>query len=183
VPQPRSTGEPKTKPTQASVRELRGLGLSPDLIVVRSERPIGHEVKEKISNFCHVGPEQVICVHDLSSIYHVPLLMENAGVLNFLAERLQLNMTAKPGKLLNRWRDLAKRVDNITREVDIALVGKYTRLEDSYASVSKSLQHAAIRAGYKLNLKFIEACNLERSMKSENPVLYHEAWQILCMSK
>lgn len=71
----------------------------------------------------------------------------------------------------------------MTREVSIALVGKYTRLEDSYASVSKSLQHASIQAGYKLNLKFIEACNLERAMKQENPVLYHEAWQILCMSE
>lgn len=70
----------------------------------------------------------------------------------------------------------------MTREVNIALVGKYTRLEDSYASVSKSLQHASIQAGYKLSLKFIEACNLERAMKQENPVLYHEAWQILCMS-
>lgn len=81
------------------------------------------------------------------------------------------------------FRDLARRVDHLTREVNIALVGKYTRLEDSYASVSKSLQHASIQAGYKLNLKFIEACNLERQTKEENPVLYHEAWQSLCMSE
>ena len=74
-------------------------------------------------------------------------------------------------------------MDNLTREVTIALVGKYTRLEDSYASVSKSLQHASIQAKYKLNLKFIEACNLERNMKHENPVLYHEAWTVLCMSE
>ncbi|KAG5681975.1 hypothetical protein PVAND_011374 [Polypedilum vanderplanki] len=183
VPMPRATGEPKTKPTQASVRELRGLGLSPDLIVVRSERAIGQEVKDKISNFCHVGPEQVICVHDLTSIYHVPLLMDQSGVMKFLTERLQLNIPlGRPEKPLSRWRDLARRVDNLTREVTIALVGKYTRLEDSYASVSKSLQHASIQAGYKLNLIFIEACNLERAMKSENPVLYHEAWQSLCKS-
>jgi CTP synthase len=180
---PRATGEAKTKPTQASVRELRGLGLSPDLIVVRSEREIGLEVKEKISNFCHVGTEQVICIHDLSSIYHVPLLMESSGVMKFLTERLQLNIQlSKIEKPLSRWRDLARRFDNLTREVTIALVGKYTRLEDSYASVSKSLQHASIQAGYKLNLKFIEACNLERMMKNENPVLYHEAWQTLCKS-
>lgn len=92
VPLPRATGEPKTKPTQSSVRELRGLGLSPDLIVCRSEKPIGLEVKEKISNFCHVAPDQVICIHDLSSIYHVPLLMEQHGVIEFLNERLQLNI-------------------------------------------------------------------------------------------
>lgn len=102
---PRSTGEPKTKPTQASVRELRGLGLSPDLIVVRSEVAIGQEVKKKISNFCHVAPEQVICVHDLTSIYHVPLLMDGAGVIQFLTERLQLTLPiAKPDKALYRWR-------------------------------------------------------------------------------
>jgi CTP synthase len=180
---PRATGEAKTKPTQASVRELRGLGLSPDLIVVRSERPIGQDVKDKISNFCHVAPAQVICVHDLSSIYHVPLLMDSAGVMKFLTERLQLTIPlGKPEKPLSRWRDLARRVDNLTREVTIALVGKYTRLEDAYASVSKSLQHASIQAGYKCNLKFIEACNLERTMKQDNPVLYHEAWQSLCSS-
>lgn len=99
VPMPRSTGEPKTKPTQASVRELRGLGLSPDLIVCRSEKPIGQTVKDKISNFCHVAPEQVICIHDLSSIYHVPILMESHGVIDFLKERLQLDiMTSRKNK-------------------------------------------------------------------------------------
>lgn len=183
VPSPRTTGEPKTKPTQASVRELRGLGLSPDLIVCRSENSIGQDVKDKISNFCHVAPEQVICVHDLPSIYHVPLLIESHGVIKFFSERLNLNIALpKPDKMLSRWRDLARRIDTTRKEVKISLVGKYTKLEDSYASISKSLQHAAIACGYKLNLKFIEACYLERSMKQENPVLYHEAWQKLCQS-
>lgn len=183
VPSPRSTGEPKTKPTQASVRELRGLGLSPDLIVCRSENPIGGEVKEKISNFCHVAPEQVICIHDLSSIYHVPLLMDANGVVDFLNERLHLGITVpRPNRGLYKWRDLAKRADNLTKEVKIALVGKYTKLEDAYASVVKALQHASIAVGYKLNLKFIEACHLERNTKSENPTLYYEAWQQLSSS-
>lgn len=109
--------------------------------------------------------------------------MDQAGVVKFLTERLQLTIPlGKPEKSLSRWRDLARRVDNLTKEVTIALVGKYTRLEDAYASVSKSLQHASIQAGYKLNLKFIEACNLEREKKLDNPVLYHEAWQSLCSS-
>lgn len=130
-----------------------------------------------------MAPAQVICVHDLSSIYHVPLLMDSFGVIKFLTERLQLTIPlGNPEKPLSRWRDLARRVDNLTKEVTIALVGKYTRLEDAYASVSKSLQHASIQAGYKLNLKFIEACNLEREKKHDNPVLYHEAWQSLCSS-
>lgn len=183
VPSPRATGEPKTKPTQASVRELRGLGLSPDLIVCRSEKPIGREVQDKISNFCHVAPEQVVCIHDLSSIYHVPLLIEEAGVVEFLNERLKLEIPLpKPARLMQSWRDLAERVDNVYKKVTIALVGKYTKLEDSYASLSKSLLHASLAVGYKLDLKFIEACHLERQMKQETPHLYYEAWQSLTNS-
>lgn len=183
VPSPRATGEPKTKPTQASVRELRGLGLSPDLIVCRSEKPIGNEVKDKISNFCHVAPEQVICIHDLSSIYHVPLLMEEGGVIEFLNKRLALNLPfPRPVSFMQSWRDLAEKVDNVYKKVNIALVGKYTKLEDSYASVSKSLLHASLAVGYKLNLKFIEACHLERQTKQDTPHLYYEAWQNLTNS-
>ncbi|XP_050085913.1 CTP synthase [Anopheles aquasalis] len=183
VPSPRATGEPKTKPTQASVRELRGLGLSPDLIVCRSENPIGDEVKEKISNFCHVAPEQVITIPDLSSIYHVPLMMEQAGVVDIVNERLQLNLgIPRPPGFMQSWRDLAERVENVYKKVNIALVGKYTRLEDAYASVSKALMHASIAVGYKLELKFIEACNLERDVKRQNPHLYYDAWHTLTNS-
>ncbi|XP_055704518.1 CTP synthase [Phlebotomus papatasi] len=183
VPMPKATGEPKTKPTQASVRELRGLGLSPDLIVCRSELPIGTEVKEKISNFCHVATEQVICIHDLSSIYHVPLLMEKHGVVDFLAERLQLNLpNQRPTRLMQRWRDLAHRVDTIRRKVNITLVGKYTKLEDAYASVMKALQHASIASGFNLNLKFIDASHLEKQTQMSKPEQYHEAWKELCIS-
>ncbi|XP_026321976.1 CTP synthase isoform X1 [Hyposmocoma kahamanoa] len=183
VPMPKSTGEAKTKPTQSSVRELRGLGLSPDLILCRSEKPIDHTVKEKISNFCHVGPEQVMCVHDLGSVYHVPLLMESQGIVQYLNERLQLNVSMpRPGRFMQKWRNLAKRVDNLRKEVNIALVGKYTKLEDSYASVTKALQHASIAAGSKLNLTYIEAENLEKQTKINNPVSYHRAWQDLCKS-
>ncbi|XP_012268722.2 CTP synthase [Athalia rosae] len=183
VPQPRSTGEPKTKPTQSSVRELRGLGLSPDLIVCRSEKPIGDSVKEKISNFCHVAPEQVITIHDLSSIYRVPLLMESQKIIEFLNDRLQLNITMpRPRHFMRKWRDLAERIDHLRKEVNIALVGKYTKLEDSYASVTKALQHSSTQAGYKLNLTYIEAASLEPTTKVEDPVSYHEAWQKLCRS-
>lgn len=183
VPQPKSTGEHKTKPTQSSVRELRGLGLSPDLVVCRSEKPIGLSVKEKISNFCHVAPDQVICIHDLTSIYRVPILMENQGIVEFFNDRLQLGISMPPPRrFMHKWKDLAERVDTLRKEVNIALVGKYTKLEDSYASVTKALQHAAVCAGYKLNLKYIEAANLEKETKHADPVLYHEAWQQLCKS-
>uniref|UniRef100_A0A1B6K2K2 CTP synthase n=1 Tax=Homalodisca liturata TaxID=320908 RepID=A0A1B6K2K2_9HEMI len=183
VPQPRSTGEAKTKPTQASVRELRGLGLSPDLVVCRSENPINQDVKDKISNFCHVPPEQVVCIHDLSSIYRVPVLMEGQGMVEFFIERLQLSIhLPRPRKLINKWRELADRVDLLRRDVNISLVGKYTKLEDSYASVTKALQHAAIDAGYNLKIKYIEAADLEKQTNETNAVQYHEAWQQLCKS-
>lgn len=183
VPQPRSTGEPKTKPTQASVRELRGLGLSPDLIVCRSEFPISEQVKGKISMFCHVPPEQVICIHDVSSIYRVPLLMDKQGIIDFFNDRLHLNIpTPRPRKYMQKWKVIADRFDTVRREVTIALVGKYTTLEDSYTSVTKALQHASLSAGYRVNITFIESVNLERQTLQTNPVLYHEAWQALCKS-
>uniref|UniRef100_A0A1I8PH14 CTP synthase n=1 Tax=Stomoxys calcitrans TaxID=35570 RepID=A0A1I8PH14_STOCA len=183
VPSPSSTGEPKTKPTQSSVRELRGFGLSPDLIVCRSEKPIGSEVKEKISNFCHVAPDQVICIHDLSSIYHVPLLMEQNGVIEFLNERLQLHIQpSKREKCLQKWKDLARRSETLRKTVNIALVGKYTKFKDSYASVIKALQHAALAVGYNLNLNFIDSSLLENETLQEAPSKYHKEWQLLCES-
>ncbi|XP_068141871.1 CTP synthase isoform X3 [Drosophila tropicalis] len=183
VPLPKATGEPKTKPTQSSVRELRGFGLSPDLIVCRSEKPIGLEVKEKISNFCHVGPDQVICIHDLNSIYHVPLLMEQNCVIEFLNERLQLNIDMnKRTKCLQQWRDLARRTETVRRDVNIAIVGKYTKFTDSYASVVKALQHAALASNRRLNLVFIESCQLEVTTLQKEPSKYHKEWQKLCES-
>ncbi|KAK9496739.1 hypothetical protein O3M35_013028 [Rhynocoris fuscipes] len=183
VPQPKSTGEPKTKPTQASVRELRGLGLSPDLIVCRSEFPITDAVKSKISMFCHVPPEQVLCIHDVSSIYRVPLLMDKQGIVEFFKDRLQLDIpTPRPRKYIQKWKTIADRVDTLRREINIALVGKYTTLEDSYTSVAKALQHAAISSGYKVNITYIESVNLEKNYELTNPVSYHEAWQQLCKS-
>lgn len=109
--------------------------------------------------------------------------MESHNIIDFLKTRLQLDVSSvRPNRILDRWRNLAHSIDTITCEVKIALVGKYTKLEDSYASVLKSLQHAAIQAGYKLNVKFIEACHLERQAKVEDQALYHEAWQAICKS-
>lgn len=116
VPSPKSTGEPKTKPTQSSVRELRGLGLTPDLIICRSEKPVGETIKEKVSNFCHVKPKQVITIHDLSSIYRVPLLMEEQGIIEYLNKRLQLNIQMPlPVQFMSTWRTLAERVDHLRK--------------------------------------------------------------------
>uniref|UniRef100_UPI00398F3199 CTP synthase 1b isoform X2 n=1 Tax=Pristiophorus japonicus TaxID=55135 RepID=UPI00398F3199 len=180
VPQPSTTGEQKTKPTQNSVRELRGLGLSPDLIVCRCTTPMEKSVKEKISMFCHVEPEQVICVHDVCSLYRVPLLLEAEGVVGYFKERLNLHYEAKPRKLLNKWIEMADRYDRTLEICSIALVGKYTKLSDSYASVIKALEHSALAINQKLEVKYIDSADLELGRQQEDPVKYHEAWQNLC---
>ncbi|KAK7108848.1 CTP synthase 1-like isoform X2 [Littorina saxatilis] len=189
IPQPKTTGEQKTKPTQQSVRELRGLGISPDIIICRSVTPLLAEVKDKISLFCHVAPEQVYCVHDVTSIYRVPLLLEGQGATDFFVERLQLNPTcsgvqlnrpcSRSRRLMQRWKELADRYDRLLKEVTIVLVGKYTKLEDAYASVIKALQHASLAVNHRLDLKYIEAADLEPARLHDNAQKYHEAWKEL----
>lgn len=123
VPQPRSTGEHKTKPTQASVREIRGLGISPDIIVCRSEKPIDETVKEKISLFCHVDPQKVINIHDCPTIYHVPLVLRQQGLVELLNERLCLGMRV-PKRFMKNWRSLADRAEHLRK----VMIGNSIRL-------------------------------------------------------
>uniref|UniRef100_A0A2K5D9N6 CTP synthase n=1 Tax=Aotus nancymaae TaxID=37293 RepID=A0A2K5D9N6_AOTNA len=153
VPQPSSTGEQKTKRTQNSVRELRGLGLSPDLVVCRCSNLLGTSVKEKISMFCHVEPEQVICVHYVSSIYRVPLLLEEQGVVDYFLRRLDLPIERQPRKMLMKWKEMADRYNRLLETCSTALVGKYTKFSDSYASVIKALEHSALAINHKLEIK------------------------------
>uniref|UniRef100_A0A673LCE3 CTP synthase n=1 Tax=Sinocyclocheilus rhinocerous TaxID=307959 RepID=A0A673LCE3_9TELE len=178
VPQPSATGEQKTKPTQNSVRELRGLGLSPDLIMCRCSTPLDNSVKEKISMFCHVEPEQVICVHDVSSIYRVPLLLEDQGVVGYFCCRLNLPIETRPRKMLAKWKEMSDRSDRLLEQCSIALVGKYTKFSDSYASVIKALEHSALAISHKL--EYVDSADLEAGTLQEEPVKYHEAWQKLC---
>uniref|UniRef100_A0A8C0GYL1 CTP synthase n=1 Tax=Chelonoidis abingdonii TaxID=106734 RepID=A0A8C0GYL1_CHEAB len=180
VPQPNATGEQKTKPTQNSVRALRGLGLSPDLIVCRSTKPIEMAVKEKISMFCHVEPEQVIFIHDVSSTYRVPILLEEQGIIKYFKQRLNLPIDDQPSDLLFKWKKMADRYERLLKICSIALVGKYTKLSDCYASVFKALEHSALAINHKLNLMYIDSIELEHSTEVENPVKYHQAWQKLC---
>ncbi|KAJ0055385.1 hypothetical protein NL108_016875, partial [Boleophthalmus pectinirostris] len=207
IPQPSATGEQKTKPTQNSVRELRGLGLSPDLIMCRCTTALETSVKEKISMFCHVAPEQVICVHDVSSIYRVPLLLEDQGVVGYLSRRLNMPIETRPRKMLTKWKEMADRLvttaechvllilinsetnrcfhylhrsDRLLEHCSIALVGKYTKFSDSYASVIKALEHSALSISHKLEVKYIDSASLEPSTLHEEPVKYHDAWQKLC---
>ncbi len=174
-------GEQKTKPTQHTVQVLRGLGISPDMLVCRSEIPLTDEVREKLALFCHVKPEAVLSASDVSNIYHVPLVLEEQGVSQMLSERLKFDLPdSRP--LLDDWRAMAARVDGLEGEVHIAMVGKYTGLSDSYLSVIKSLQHASFAVGRKLVIDWIEASHLEdlNGAKSGNVVQQKtEAWELL----
>lgn len=130
--------------------------------------------------FCHVEPEQVICVHDVSSIYRVPLLLEEQGVVDYFLRRLDLPIERQPRKMLMKWKEMADRYDRLLETCSIALVGKYTKFSDSYASVIKALEHSALAINHKLEIKYIDSTDLEPSTLQEEPVRYHEAWQKLC---
>uniref|UniRef100_A0A8C1SUB1 CTP synthase n=1 Tax=Cyprinus carpio TaxID=7962 RepID=A0A8C1SUB1_CYPCA len=149
-------------------------------IMCRCSTPLDNSVKEKISMFCHVEPEQVICVHDVSSIYRVPLLLENQGVVGYFCRRLNLPIETKPRKMLAKWKEMSDRSDRLLEQCSIALVGKYTKFSDSYASVIKALEHSALAISHKLEVKYVDSADLEASRLQEEPVRYHEAWQKLC---
>ncbi|KAF8067708.1 CTP synthase N-terminus-domain-containing protein [Lyophyllum atratum] len=179
-------GEQKTKPTQTTVHSLRGLGLLPDLIACRLliPQPLQPATKAKISMFCHVSSEQVFGVHDVSSVYHVPLLLKSQGILEYLSKRLQLDKIAitkdmldKGASLGKRWKDLTAGQERLFDTVTIALVGKYTDLKDSYMSVTKSLEHSAFRIHRKLIVNWVESSDLEPDTQETNPARYHDAWR------
>ena len=149
VPVMGPVGEQKTKPTQHSVKELRGLGITPDILVCRSTRPMTEETKEKLAAFCHVSPDAVMSTHDVPNIYHVPLMLEKQGLCKIL------NVDCNTTNLLSEWEKMALNLDTLTEEVNIAMVGKYTDLSDAYLSVIKSLQHAAMSVNRKLNIDWI----------------------------
>ncbi|KZT70445.1 CTP synthase [Daedalea quercina L-15889] len=179
-------GEQKTKPTQTTVHALRGLGLLPDLIACRLivQKPLEPATKAKISMFCHVAPEQVIGVHDVSSVYHVPLLLQSQGIVDYLRKRLNLGavtltqeMKERGSNLERLWRELTRRQERVIDDVTIVLVGKYTDLHDSYMSVTKSLEHSAFRCSRRLILKWVDSSDLEPEMQTTHPARYHDAWR------
>jgi CTP synthase len=133
-------GELKTKPTQQSVRELRSLGIQPDIIIARAERAIPDDVKEKIALFCDVDRDAVISMPTADSIYEVPLILEESGLGAYLARELGLPREAD----LSEWRNLVEQVSRPRRTIRIAIVGKYVELPDAYMSVLESLTHAGL---------------------------------------
>ena len=153
-----ATGELKTKPTQHSVRELRGIGIHPDVVVCRADHPIGDELLDKIALFGDVDREAVIPLETAETIYEVPLLLEQFGLGEYLTQRLALK-PAKPD--LSRWRDLVHRLKNPKHDVRVALVGKYVGLHDAYLSVHEALLHAAAHYDCRLVLDWVDAEEME----------------------
>jgi len=169
--------EQKTKPTQHGVRDLRSLGLSPKVIFCRCPVPLVDPCKNKISAFCHVSPDNVISVHDVNNVYHVPLLLLEQNLHRIIAKELHLEDRMEiENPDMRSWSEMAFRVDGFTESVKIALIGKYTGLQDAYLSVIKSLKHASIACEKKLELVWIEAAMLE---DKENADEYESAWSKL----
>ena len=154
-----ASGELKTKPTQHSVRELRSMGIQPDVIICRSDRPVADELKAKISLFCDVERKGVIPLLTMSSIYEVPLVLEEANLGDYVVDILQLEA---PERDLDDWRDLVDRLKHPTGEVTVAIVGKYVELHDAYISVRESLTHAGIHHNQKVTIRWIHSEELER---------------------
>ncbi len=154
LPHLRSTGELKTKPTQHSVRELRSMGIQPDVIVCRSDFPMPPDLRAKIGLFCDVPAEAVIPLPTVDSIYEVPLVLSRAGLGRLVAQRLSL---PEDDGDLSAWEDIVSRIHGVEEEVSIALVGKYVELEDTYLSVRESLKHAALFHNRQLKLFWVQS--------------------------
>ncbi len=148
--------EMKTKPTQHSVSVLRSAGISPDVIVLRSDRTLNDEIKSKVSSFCDVSYEDVISAPDLEDIYEVPLKMFDEGLDRSVDKRLNLE-TNDPD--LDKWKNMLKLKDGVSKIVEIAILGKYFGLPDSYLSVVESLNHASLHNKVKLNLHWVDSDN------------------------
>jgi CTP synthase len=178
VPVMGPVGEQKTKPTQHTVKELRGLGIIPDILVCRSEHPLNTETREKLAAFCHVSPEAVVSAHDVSNIYRIPILLEEQGVSKVLAKEIGFELPdSRP--LLEDWIKMADTVDNLDEIIKIAMVGKYTGLSDSYLSVIKALQHSSYEVNRKLEINWIESESLDDKKLADDPEKYSEAWDVL----
>ena len=149
-----ATGELKTKPTQHSVKELRSIGIQPDVIVLRSDHPIGEEQRAKVSLFCDVDPDAVIPLTTVDTIYAVPLVLEEAGLGRFLVRRLGLD-DGEPD--LAAWRDLVARIQEPKPRLNVAVVGKYVSLPDAYISVREALLHAGVHHGRNVQVCWIDA--------------------------
>jgi CTP synthase len=154
VPYLAKSGELKTKPTQHSVKELRSIGIQPDVLVCRSEKPLSEDMKKKIGLFCNVKPDHVIQNLDAETLYSVPLMLKEEGLDQIVVNNLKLN--AKDHDLKD-WIEIVEKEKNLKKTVKIALVGKYVELQDAYISVAESLKHAGIYNDVKVEIDWINS--------------------------
>lgn len=159
VPYIKSAGELKTKPSQHSVKELKSLGITPDILIGRCEQPIPHSVKEKLALFCDLDVEAVISAEDAQTIYDVPFTLEKEGLPSLVLSRLHLQ-NHKPN--LSDWVHMVENIKNPHGKVTIGLVGKYNNLSDAYISVVEALKHSSIEYNRELDLVWIDAEDIEK---------------------
>ncbi len=168
-----ASGELKTKPTQHSVKELQSIGLAPDVLVCRSEHPIPDKEREKIALFCNVRKEHVIPAYDLKTIYEAPLAYHRAGLDQAVLDAFGISPAPKPN--LDRWTDVMDRLNHAEGEVRVAVVGKYTQLEDAYKSIAEALTHGGMANRVRVRAEWIDAEIFER----EDPAPWLEPFQAI----
>ncbi|MFI3325776.1 MAG: CTP synthase [Clostridia bacterium] len=157
VPYLKGSNEHKSKPTQHSVKELRSIGVSPDIIIARADEPIDQSIRDKIALFCNVKPDCVIENLTLPSLYEAPLMLHENGLDNVVCRHLNLNVQEPD---LTEWKTMTTKIANRTKEVKIAIVGKYIKLHDAYLSIIESLNHAGYEHGANVKIKWIDSEDL-----------------------
>jgi CTP synthase len=150
-----ASGELKTKPTQHSVKELQSIGIAPDILVCRSEQPIPEKERGKIALFCNVRKDAVVAAYDLNSIYEAPLAYHREGLDQAVLDAFAIHPAPKPD--LRVWDDVADRIHNVDGAVNVAIVGKYTQLEDAYKSIKEALTHGGMANRVKVNVSWVDA--------------------------
>ncbi|MDX5359397.1 MAG: CTP synthase [Rhodobacterales bacterium] len=168
-----ASGELKTKPTQHSVKELQSIGLAPDVLVCRSEHPIPEKEREKIALFCNVRKSAVIAAYDLKTIYEAPLAYHREGLDQAVLDAFGIAPAPRPN--LTRWEDVMDRLTNAEGMVRVAIVGKYTQLEDAYKSIAEALTHGGMANRVKVKAEWIDAEIFER----EDPAPYLEGFHAI----
>ncbi|MGK2966130.1 MAG: CTP synthase [Tepidiformaceae bacterium] len=159
LPHVGATGELKTKPTQHSVRELRSLGIQPDVIIARSDYPVPREICDKIALFCDVAPRAVIPLETVRSIYEVPLFLDERGLGDFVLDHFGIDAPDR-GNLAD-WREMVQKLQRPSPPVEVAIVGKYVELHDAYLSVKESLTHAGISNDVEVDIRWVHSEDLE----------------------
>jgi CTP synthase len=168
-----ASGELKTKPTQHSVKELQSIGIAPDILVCRSEQPIPEKEREKIALFCNVRKGHVVAAHDLNSIYEAPLAYRREGLDQAVLDAFRISPAPKPD--MTKWQDVEERIHKTDGDVTVAIVGKYTQLEDAYKSIREALTHGGMANRVKVDVKWVDA----ELFDSEDPAAHLEGFHAI----